>query len=177
MIEETHKHGTFKDSFTHGILMGLALIAVSLILHLLDLSREPWAIVPSVVVMWTLITLGLLQIRNRKLDGFISYGKALGTGTLLSLVAAMLLAIYTYIFLEFIDPGFIDSIMEKAYNDMQAQGSSEAEIDMAMKITEGFTNPFVMAFTGIFTNVLLGFLGSLIIAAAVKREPGQNDLI
>lgn len=107
-------------------------------------------------------------------DGFMSYGQGIGIGFWTGLTASVVSSIFTYIYIKFIDDGFITKIREKAIEDMEAQGQSEEQIDMAMKFVEMFTNPEAMLFFGLFIGILTVVIIALIITIFTQKPKPEQ---
>ncbi len=78
-MEENQK-SVVMPSLMYGIYLGFALIVYSLILFLLDVDHESKLTWISYVIMAAALFWAMISVRDKELDGFISYGKAFGTG-------------------------------------------------------------------------------------------------
>lgn len=103
-------------------------------------------------------------------DGYMSYKQGLGIGTLLSLVGAGINSLFSFVYVQLINPAFLDVIREQQIMEFEKRGMSDAEIDQAMKIAEMFSGPTAMLLFGIFFGTLFGFILSLIISAITKKN-------
>lgn len=56
----------------------------------------------------------LRSYRDHYNSGYISYGKSLGAGVVITVYAAIITAIYIYVLYAFIDPGLIDKSLALA---------------------------------------------------------------
>ncbi len=107
-------------------------------------------------------------------DGFMSYGQGIGIGFWTGLITSVVSSIFTYIYIKFIDDGFITKIREKAIEDMEAQGQSEEQINMAMKFVEMFTNAEAMLFFGLFIGVITVVIIALIITIFTQKPKPEQ---
>lgn len=107
-------------------------------------------------------------------DGFMSYGQGIGIGFWTGLTASVVSSIFTYIYIKFIDDGFISKIREKAIEDMQAQGQSDEQIEMAMKFVEMFTNAEAMLFFGLFIGMLTLVIIALIVTIFTQKPKPEQ---
>ncbi len=103
-------------------------------------------------------------------DGFMSYGEGLGIGTLMSVVSSVISSIFTYIYVSFINPTYIDNIKEIQMMEMEKQGLTDAQIEQGMEMAGMFTSPIGMAIMGILGGVFMGFIMSLIVSAFTKKS-------
>ncbi|TVR70994.1 MAG: DUF4199 domain-containing protein [Marinilabiliales bacterium] len=178
-MEETKEKSLLKSTMNYGAMLGLALIIYSLLLWMLDLTDNTALGLVSYVIMITGIVLATKTYRDQELGGFISYGRALGVGTLTTVFAGVISAFFTYLLYKVIDPGLMDKMylmMEEAYYEA---GMSDSQIEMTMDMAKRFTNPVMMAVFGIFGSAFFGFLFSLITSIFLKKEgdPFESDAV
>jgi|HubBroStandDraft_1064217.scaffolds.fasta_scaffold44879_2 predicted DNA repair protein MutK len=99
------------------------------------------------------------------------YRHALGAGVLISLVASVLSAIFTYAYHAFINPGFSDILIQDATSKMEAKGISGAQLDKIESFNRIMFSPVAMALIALIFGFIFGVIISLIVAACVKRPP------
>lgn len=172
-IINPHKPTSAKVALIHGIYMGIAQIALSLLLYLLGLNQESFAQYISYALMIALTTVFVLLWRNKYNDGFISYSSAFGNGFLTILFGAILSGIYTYIFFEFIAPDELVQMLEKVENDMYDKGMAENEVEMAMSWTRAMMSTWSMPLWVIGGSAFWGAIISAILAIFIKKEPKE----
>lgn len=160
----------FPTAIKFGMLTSLGVIVLSLIFYLMGLTGNNLVQWFVYIILIIGIVLGIKHHKNNDLDGFISYGRALGCGTLISLNAGIIAAIYTYILFAFIDPDLVNTLLSQIEQQMYEQGNSEQEIEIGMRYTTMFMTPTMMAIMVIFMDTFIGFVSSLIIAAIFKKE-------
>lgn len=103
-------------------------------------------------------------------DGYMSYGDGLALGTLQNLYSGIISGVFTYIYVSFINPSFLDTIKEKQIVALEEKGMSDAEIEQAMKIAENFSGPVAMLVYAIIGGVFIGFIVALIVSAFTKNS-------
>ena len=164
------KPSLLKSAMNYGAMLGIVLIAVSLIFYLLDITDSTISTITTSVV--TLGGIYYIQIHYRMnvLGGYMSYGEALGVGTVSMIFASVISAFYLYIFLTFIDASQIDIAMEQAYNDMVERGMEEEQINQAMEFSTMLMTPGMMAVMGFLGSAFFGFIFSLITSIFTKKQ-------
>lgn len=169
---EEQKKSAFQAGIVPGIILAVVLIVYSLVLFILDVDRQSKLVYISYVFMAGILFWAMVQHRDKNLNGFISFGQAFATGFFTLIVGGILSAIFTYIFVTVIDPGFAEEILINAEEQMLEQNPnmSDAEIENAMAITAMFTSPVMLTVWSFFFNLLFGTILSLIIAIFAKRE-------
>ena len=165
-----NKPNVWKNALNWGLIVGIVLIIYSILMYFLDLSLEKWVSWVSYILLIGGIVYSTIQYRDNVLGGSITYVQALGFGVLISLFAAVLSGIYSYVFFTFIDPDFIDKIVEMTQQQMLDQGLSEDQVEQAMEMQKGFMKPWVMVLISIPALTFMGFIFSLITSIFLKKE-------
>jgi hypothetical protein len=122
------------------------------------------------------ITLALLVLAHKQFkdkgDGFMSYGQGMGITFWMGLVSGLISSVFTYLYIKFIDTGFIEMVKQRQIEALHEQGMSEQQIDQAMKITSMLTTP-----EGMFLSMLIGsiiialIIGLFVTIFTQKRNP------
>jgi uncharacterized membrane protein len=103
---------------------------------------------------------------------FMTYGQGVGISFWLGLISSGLSSILSYVYIKFVDSAYIDRIREAAVADMEAKGSSEQEIEMAMKFMEAFTSAEAILLIGlIFGTIILLIVGLIVSIFTQKANP------
>ena len=81
-------------------------------------------------------------------------------------------AVFTYLYIKFIDTGFLELVKQRQIEALQQQGMSDQQIDQAME----FSAMFMSAEAMLFYILVGGIIGALIIGLIVtiftqKRNP------
>jgi len=127
----------------------------------------------GMVVMFSLIFFGVRNYRNKQLDGYISFGKALKTGALIALVGSTMYVavwlIYYYLFVpDFIDVYTSYTLKQCSPSDLPAKTAEMASFK------EMYKNPlFVILIT--YSEVLpIGLAVALVSALILKKKQANN---
>jgi len=152
----------------YGLIVGLVLVVFSLILQMTGLATNNW--ISSINYIFIIIGIVLAHKAFKEGgDGYMSIGQGLGIGTLLSLIAGILSSIFVFIYIKFIDDSMMQLIKDKQYEQMEAQGMDDAQIEQAMAIAGKFATPEMILIMGIIFTVFAGFILSLIISLFTKK--------
>ncbi len=159
----------------YGVIAGVVMIIYGLILQLTGLIFESWASWINYIFLAAIIFLAHKKYKEEG-DGFLSFGQGLGIGFWISLVGGLISSVFSFIYITFVDPSFIETMLEKTRYNMEEQGMPDAQIDQAMAITENFMNPGMMFVIGIVSLLFLGFILSLIVSAITKKTDPQLEV-
>jgi hypothetical protein len=155
----------------YGLLLGLVLVILSLLVFVFEMYEASWLSIVSYLILIGGLIVGIKRRRDLECGGYISFGSALGYGTLIGLFVGLVGAIVLYLYLGFVDDGFITYNIEKQEMQFYESGMTDAQIEQSMSWTKKFSTPFTYAIAGIITNVFSAFIISLIAAAFLKKEP------
>ncbi len=162
----------FMPSLSAGILLGVILVVYSLILYVAELNENQWLAAVSYVITAIVLYFVIINFRDKHQNGFLSYGKGVTVGLLTGLFASVILAIFTYIYITYIDPSIMEQVLIKAEESVLQTNPnmSDEELDRAMGMVEIFTSPGVMTVMTIFWYALVSLVFSLLISIFAKRE-------
>jgi hypothetical protein len=153
------------------LIYALILIALNLILYILDMQNKMnvFSTIALIVITLGSVYFGILSRRDNVMDGFITYGQGVSTGMLISLVAALIVSVYSFVFATFIDPDFMQNIINQAKRDMIEKGESEEAIEMAIGMMSKMNKPWIFALMGLLGQLFYGLITSLIVSNFTKR--------
>jgi len=147
-----------------GLYTGVILVIFDLILYLLGMKSadgsNPIQYL-GFVLMIAMLVMGIKAYRDA--NNTMSYGQGLGTGVLTSLVAGLIVAVYTYLFMTVIAPEFMDSAMDAMRDQWEDQGLGDEEIEAAEGMVSMFMSPGIMSFLSILSyGLMLQIIGLII---------------
>lgn len=97
------------------------------------------------------------------------YGRALGTGVMISIFSGIFGAIFLFVYASFINPDYQDVVVDSQIAKMEQQGIPPSQIDQAEGIMRTMSSPAMQAVFAVIMGALIGLVLSLIIAAFLKR--------
>lgn len=126
----------------------------------------------SIINLIVVITFPVLAINKVKSleNGFISFGRAFGTSFQVILISAIITAVWILVYTMVLETNYQDAMIEANYEQWNAQGLSESDMDNAVEMTKRFSTPVFMAVFTILTSAFFGALVSLIVAAILQKK-------
>jgi hypothetical protein len=114
----------------------------------------------------------IIVFRDTENSGFISYSDSLKLGTSVAFFSSVILAFYTFIFINYIEPNTLNEILQQAEQAILESKPeiSDEELDLALEMTDKFIQPHWMLILGILSGTFMGFIYSLIISIFVKKD-------
>jgi len=161
----------------YGLIGTLISIGIGLGMYLMDMidpANNTLSTIINTAIFLGVLVFSIKTYRDIDLNGFVSFGRAFGTGFMTTLIMSILGAIWTYVFFTFVAPDMMDLIMditrEQQTEAMVAQGASEDEIEQAIEMTASFMSPGFFTIVALFMSLLSGAVISLIVAAVMKKD-------
>ena len=174
---ETQKASVKKIALNYGILLALLSIVLAVFSYVTDnhIDRPWWLSVISTLVMIAVIVYGLKAFKKDN-GGFLSVGEAIKVGLAISLISGIIYAIYSYIFVTVIEPDFVNQMLVFAEEQMIEDNPemTEAQLNMAMDMTEKFMSPMMMTAFAIIGSLFFGFIISLISGMILKQKRPEH---
>lgn len=172
-----NKTSPYQMAMRYGLYYSLTSIVIDIVFFLLDLgSSMNWLNGTLKLILGVaIIYLGMKARRDEELGGFMPYSQALGFGSVMVLFSALILSVYAYVHMTFVDPEGIDRVMKEVKEQMILKNSSEEEIEMSLGMMRKMKSPAFsvpMSFIGSF---IWGFILSLIIAIFVRKNDPNED--
>ncbi len=159
-----------KSTLNYGVMLGLSLVMVQLLLWMFDATTNQVLGLLSIPITVAGIALATKSFRDHEQEGFISYGRALGIGTLTVMFSSVITSVFTYLLYTVIDPGLMDKIYAATEEAYYESGLPEDQIEIAMQMAKRFSNPVIMSVMGFFGGTFFGFIFSLITSIFIRKE-------
>jgi len=169
-----------KIILTYGIIGGLIpavwfLISEGLLPDSVSLNIRLWLGYTSMILAFATIFVAVKKYRDNFGDGFITFGKALRIGLLVTLVASTLYVVVWLISYPLFFPNYFEKYMAMDKRQMLADGKNAAEIGRELaemaKYRELYKNPVFNILVTYSEIVPVGIVISLIAALILKNKP------
>ncbi len=164
------KRSIWKETLNYGIIYGLITVGLSLLTYMFDLTFETWIIWPSLLIGVLVLFFLLRSYRDHYNNGYITYGKSVGAGVVISVYAALISAVYIYVLYAFIDPGLVEKSLVVAEEKMIAKGVPEAALDQALAMQAKMMKPWFTAMMATISSVFYGLILSLIVSLFIMKK-------
>jgi Protein of unknown function (DUF4199) len=132
--------------------------------------RQNWA--GTIVTTALIIVLMVLTHREFKKthEGMMTYSQGLGSGTLLALVAAVVSSILVYLYVKYINTGYIAALVQFQKAALQQRGITGAQAEQAMAITSMVMTPVGLVISSLISGVIFGFIVALIVSIFTQKS-------
>ncbi|MBO2008250.1 DUF4199 domain-containing protein [Hymenobacter negativus] len=158
----------------YGLLVGLVSIIFSFVLFVTQTDQSPvrWLGLAVLIGGMVLAHNAYKQVNG----GFMDYSEGLGIGALMSVISGALSTAFSYVYMSFVDEGYMSRVMETTRAKMEAKGNmTDEQIDQAMSMAQKFSSGGWMLLFGILGSLLFGFLIALVVSAITKNSKPEFE--
>lgn len=170
---DTQKTSVKKIALNYGLILGLASVLLSVVVYVLGqhLERPLWASFLGLAIMLVIIVYGLKAFKYEN-EGFLSVGEAIKVGLAISLIAGIISALYNFVFISFIEPDFVNQMMDISREKMIESNPSmtEEQMEMGLSISKKMMSPGIMSAMAVIFTLFLGFIFSLVAGLIMKQN-------
>jgi hypothetical protein len=160
----------------YGLILAASNIVFTLVFFFLGFQTDKIAegrwfgflpFIVGIVVTW----LGIKAVREEAKDKALTYGKGVGSGVLINLYSGIVGSIYGFIHFTYINPNFIDYMINMTRQQWASKGIGEAQMDTMEKGMRMMMSPIMSSIWGLAAAVFFGLLIALVVSAFLRREP------
>ena len=170
---ETQQPQAKKFILNYGLVLGVVSILINVVMYVMNLHIEKnWITgILGFIAMITIIVIGINKFKQAN-GTYLTLGQALKIGIGISLVAAILGIIYQLIFMNYIEPDYMDKVMEIQYEKMieQNPNMTQDQIDMSMEMAKKFSTPAITSAFALVGSLFFGLIISLVAGLIMKKE-------
>jgi Protein of unknown function (DUF4199) len=164
----------------YSLIMAIGQIVLTLVGFFLGyqtdkINQGSWFGLCPLIYAIVVYTLGIKAVREENPGKYLTYGKGVGTGTMIALYSGLIGSIYAFIHFTYVNPNFTDYLIEASRVKWVAAGMSDSRMDGAEKGIRIFTKPAVQAVVGLCLTMVFGVIISLIASAFLKRNPPEEN--
>ncbi len=177
-------HSPWPTAMRYGLILSFSHIIINLVFFMINpdtMGGDKMSLLGIVqlllvaVVSIYILFHGTIKRRDEELGGSITYNKSLGFMMTIALPAAFVVSVYTFIFFKYINPDFMDKVMEMQAQEMYNKGMSEEKIDEAMGMAKKMSTPAMITIFGMLGSLFWFFIYALIASVFTKKVPDFDN--
>ena len=172
-MEAQRAPGIAKVVTKYGLIQGVVAFAVSTFSTRAGISPSWAGGLLNAVVLIVLMILAHREFK-RTHNGVMTYPEGLWSGTLLAVIAAVLAAVLFYVYVQYIDSGFIATVMRAQQAALEQRGITGAQAQQAMGILSAVMTPVGLAVSSLITQVIVGFIVALIASIFTQSATARS---
>jgi hypothetical protein len=181
LLSFAKKNNTMKQiALRYGIIAGIIVgtgLLLSMFLFKMEMLNMDYGAVfgyTTQLIAFSAIFFGVKKFRDQVNGGLVSFGKALGIGLLISLIAGLIYCITWEVYFQATDQQFIQEYSTMYLEKLKSSGSNESEISAAQQemaqFADMYRNPLVRFGFTLMEIIPMGLLISLITALVLKKN-------
>ena len=153
-----------------GILIGLLCGAWTFAMGVTGWYKDP--VMTNIFFVVILFEIGGLAWGLRRTAALgRNYGQQVMAGTMMAVVAGVIIVVCSLIFTMAVYPDYASAIENATRVTLQGQGKSEVEIADALRANAASTTPMAQAMSGFVGTLITGIVASAVIAVFVRARP------
>ncbi len=168
MNEQRQARGIVGIVTKYGLIQGVLWFAVFLVATLTGVKQSWVGPVVDTVLLIVLMVLAHREFKKTH-DGMMTYPQGLGSGTLLATEAAIVAGILAYIYVKYINTGYIAAAVQAQRATLARRGITGAQAQQAMTIMGAIMTPAGVVITSLVEGVILGFIVALIVSIVTQK--------
>lgn len=158
---------------SNALILSAISIAFNLMLYFLDMhyQQSQEAGIVGIIIMIAILIYAFIQFKKIN-EGYLSLSEALKIGLGISLVAALIGVVYTFILTEFLDPGMMDKALDFQIEKIRMENPEITSDQIAgmREMQEKFSSPLIRSAFQIIGSLFIGFIISLIGGLIIKKS-------
>ena len=152
----------------YGLIQGVLSFVINLVTTLAGLKANWVAVVVHTALLIVLMVLAHREFK-RTHGGIMTYPEGLGSGTLLSIVAAIVTAVLVYVYVGYINTGALAAAIRTQQATLEQRGITGPQAHQAMAIISAIMTPVGIAVLSLIGAVIVGFIVALIVSIFTQR--------
>jgi len=152
----------------YGLIQGVLASIVFLATTLAGIKQSWVDTVAELVLLIVFMVLAHQQFK-RTHEGMMTYAQGLGSGTLLSVAAAVIRCVVLFVYVKYINTGFLAVLLQGQHASLEQRGYTGAQVEQAMSIMNAIFTPAGIVVTGLISGVIYGFIVALIVSIFTRK--------
>ena len=159
----------------YGLYFGAASVLLSLVLYALGKHLEQGFGIMAIgfAIMIAFVVLGIKKFKSIN-NGYVSWGQAVKIGVGLVVVGSIITVIYQQVFMNFIEPDFLDQVAQRTEQTLLDAGLNDEQIESQIEMQKKFQSPAISIPLGIVMSAFFGFIVSAIAGAIMKKTEEEQ---
>ncbi len=166
-----------KSENRYGLIYGGVSILWSLLMYVTELNRSNYDWVVNLISLIIPITCMVMAVNEIKAaqSGYITFNQSFKKTLAVIFIGGSIAAVFAVIYMNWIDPGFMEFTKNKQMIKMQEMGLSDDVIERQLAQSEKFYQPQWMFLFSIVGILFIGSIFSLIVSAIMKK-PNPEEI-
>jgi hypothetical protein len=168
-MDDQRAPGTMKIAMKYGLIQGVLSFLGSTLITLAGIKANWVSVAFHAAVLIALMVLAHREFK-RTHNGVMMYSEGLGSGTLLSIIAAVVTSVLAYVYLKYINGGSLAAAIQAQQVALEQRGVTGPQARQAMGIIGAVMTPVGVAVLSLIVTVIVGFIVALIVSIFTQNE-------
>ncbi len=162
----------------YGVIGGLIFVVYALLGNIIGFARPSAGMMSlvlngliSLALYVGLMVIAIRHYRDTENGGSVTFGKGFLIGLGIALIVAVFSAVFTYIYMSFIEPDYLQTTLREMESMYEGLGMSEEQLETMMEEAQKNMSPGRMFMQSILFSGIFGAIVAAIVAAILKRNP------
>ncbi len=162
----------------YGVIGGLIFVVYGLLGNIIGFARPSAGMMSlvlngliSLALYIGLMVIAIRHYRDNENGGAVTFGQGFLIGLGIALIVAVFSAVFNYIYMNFIEPDYLEITLREMESMYESLGMSEEQLEMMMEEAQKNMSPGKMLMQGILFSGIFGAIVAAIVAAILKRNP------
>ena len=154
----------------YGLYYGIISVLISVIFYALDMHLQQ-GIENMLIGFAVMITFIILAQKKFKFDNnnILSFWQAVKIGMGTVLIGVLIVIVYSQIFANFIEPGYMEQVMSIQEQALIDRGLTSEQVETQMEMARTFSGPLISSAFVILGASFFSFIFSMICGSIMKR--------
>lgn len=161
----------------NGIILGVLIVLINVVIYALGQTSDPNPIfsVLQYLVPLAVIYLGIKKFRELN-NNSLKLGEAIKVGLGISLIGGIILAIYTFVLVNYIEPEYFTKMAETVEAKMLESNPnvSDEQLEMSLSMMKKMSGTWISIGSVIMMSLFGGLIYSLISGLILKRDKAAS---
>jgi hypothetical protein len=164
------KNSLIQSASVHGLLIGLALVILSLIDWAFGFYGQNvgLSLLHYVIIIGGLLWCGFAY--RKQCGGYASFGGVFIYSLMVAIFYAFIASVFSVLLTQVIAPDYVERLMAITEDKYYELGLSSQQIDKMIDFSSQLMQPMILFLSGLFGTILSSLIIALITSAIVKKN-------
>jgi hypothetical protein len=158
-----------KAVITASVVLAVLVTLVSIVIAATGLHENPMVVGPGFILVAIVINLGAVFWALKSNAAEAGYGRQLGNGALIGIIAGVVIFLASFVLLTYVFPDYIAEMRAGTLEFMEGAGVPQDKLDQQAAAMEAMT-PATQALNGTLGTFFTSLVGAAILAIFLRKK-------
>jgi hypothetical protein len=172
-MQTESKPAFLEPALLYGSIIGVFTVFHAVIVSISGANFSTYNQIAGFVIPVAGLIFCLRAYRIEYLNGYMNYGQSFKMGFVILVIAGLITLVYTYVYIQFINPDYFRDMAIVTEEKMIQRGMSDNQIEIAMEASSRVRNIKWTMIIGLLGVLFSGAIISLVVSAFMKKESNE----